>query len=106
MSKTTHERQEEEEEKALYFHGDVCYGGGSQVKVLLHENVEFGGQVPPSTNTVNLAGEQRRDLEQQESSKVRTDSCDKIRFDVAEPSGFSPTSFLGRSDTSVSSPCG
>lgn len=50
------------EEAVLYLHWDVRYGGGGQVKVLLDQNVEFGGQVPPSTNTVNLAGEQRRNL--------------------------------------------
>lgn len=48
-----------------YLHGDVCYGGGGQIEVLLNQNVEFGGQVPPCTNTVNLAGEQRGDLRQQ-----------------------------------------
>lgn len=47
---------------APYLHGDVCYGGGGQVKVLLDQNVEFGGQVSPRTDTVNLAGEQRGDL--------------------------------------------
>lgn len=51
---------------APYLHGDVCYGGGGQVKVLLDQNVEFGGQVPPRTNAVNLAGEQRGDLRQPE----------------------------------------
>lgn len=43
----------------LYLHGDVCYGGGGQIKVLLDQNVEFGSQVSPSTNAVNFTGEQR-----------------------------------------------
>ena len=30
--------------------------------MLLDQNVEFGGQVSPCTDTVNLAGEQRGDL--------------------------------------------
>lgn len=55
-----------EGQDAPYLHGDVCYGGGGQVKVLLDQDVEFGGQVSPRTNTVNLAGEQRGDLRQQE----------------------------------------
>lgn len=54
-----------------YLHGDVCYGGGGQIKVLLDQNVEFGGQVPPRTNAVNLTGEQGRNLTQQERNAVR-----------------------------------
>lgn len=41
-----------------HLHGDVCYGGGRQVKVLLDQDVEFGGQVAPGPNTVHLAGQQ------------------------------------------------
>lgn len=59
----------DEGREAPYLHGDVCYGGGGQVKVLLDQNVEFGGQVPSCTNTVNLAGEQRGDLRPQEKRR-------------------------------------
>lgn len=55
MRKTTESAQRRD----LYLHGDVCYGGGGQIKVLLDQNVEFGSQVPPSTNAVNFTGEQR-----------------------------------------------
>lgn len=47
---------------APYLHGDVCDGGGGQVKVLLDQNVKFGGQMPPGPDAVDLAGEQRGDL--------------------------------------------
>lgn len=30
--------------------------------MLLDQNVEFGGKVPPGTDAVNFAGEQRGDL--------------------------------------------
>lgn len=50
------------EQEAPYLHGDVGDGGGGQVKMLLHQNVEFGCQVASRTNTVNLAGQQRGDL--------------------------------------------
>lgn len=46
----------------LYLHGDVGYGGRGQVKVLLDQDVEFGGQVASRANAVDLAGEQGRDL--------------------------------------------
>lgn len=52
------------EEGKEYLHGDVCYCGGGQVKVLLDQDVEFGGQVAPRTDAVDLAGEQRGDLRQ------------------------------------------
>lgn len=58
-------------QEAPYLHGDVCYGGGGQIKVLLDQNIEFGGQVPSCTNTVDLAGEQRGDLRQQERKMQR-----------------------------------
>lgn len=45
-----------------YLHGDVGDGGGGQVEVLLHQDVELGGQVAAGADTVHLAGEQRRDL--------------------------------------------
>lgn len=45
-----------------HLHGDVGDGGGRQVKVLLNQDVEFGGQVAAGPNTVHLAGEQGRDL--------------------------------------------
>lgn len=60
------------DEDGLYLHGDVRYGGGGQVKVLLDQNVEFGGQVPPSSNTVHLTGEQRRDLRHKERDTVKS----------------------------------
>lgn len=47
----------------LYLHGDVCDGGGGQVKVVLNKHVEFGGQVPSSPNTVHLADQHVRNLE-------------------------------------------
>lgn len=58
--------------EASYLHWNVCYGGGSQVEVLLDQNVEFGGEMPPRPNTVNFAGEQRRDLRQQDMGAVRS----------------------------------
>lgn len=39
--------------------------------MLLDQNVEFGGQVPPSTNTVHLTGEQRSDLRHKERDAVK-----------------------------------
>ena len=42
----------------LYLHGNVGYGGRGQVKVLLDQNVEFGGQVTSCTDAVDLTGEQ------------------------------------------------
>lgn len=41
-----------------HLHGDVGDGGGRQVKVLLHQDVELGGQVAAGPNTVHLAGQQ------------------------------------------------
>lgn len=41
-----------------HLHGDVCDGGGRQVKVLLDQDVEFGGQVAAGPNAVHLAGQQ------------------------------------------------
>lgn len=62
---------------ATYLHGDVCYGCGGQVEVLLDQNVEFGGQMPPSSNAVNLTGEQRGNLTQQEGNTESKNSCDR-----------------------------
>lgn len=69
---TSHVQGQTEGREAAYLHGDVGDGGGGQVKVLLDQNIEFGGEVPPSTNTVNLAGEQRKDL--------RGDECHIFTF--------------------------
>lgn len=41
-----------------HLHGDVCDGGGRQVKVLLDQDVELGGQVAAGPNAVHLAGQQ------------------------------------------------
>lgn len=67
-----------QDEDGLYLHGDVRYGGGGQVKVLLDQNVEFGGQVPPSSNTVHLTGEQRRDLRHKERDTVKSWIVDRL----------------------------
>lgn len=53
----------------FYLHGDVGYGGRGQVKVLLDQNVEFGGQVTSCTNAMNLAGEQGRDLSRRDTEE-------------------------------------
>lgn len=58
MGKTTHKKKPRGG-VFFYLHGDVCYSGGGQIKVLLDQNVEFGGQVPASTHAVNFTGEQR-----------------------------------------------
>lgn len=50
----------------LYLHGDICYSGGGQVKVLLDQNVEFRSQVSPSAHAVNLTSEQWGDLQETE----------------------------------------
>lgn len=69
--------------------------------MLLDQDVEFGGQVTSRTDAVDLAGEQGRDLRQGDTEPRRG-------LDLAHvPSlGRSFTSFLARSVTSVSSPCG
>ena len=60
--KSKHVHGQDEGQEAPYLHGDVCDGGGGQVIVLLDQDVEFGGEVAPRTNRVNLAGEQSGDL--------------------------------------------
>ena len=40
-----------------YLHGDVGDGGGGQVEVLLHQDVELGGQVSARPHAVHLTGE-------------------------------------------------
>lgn len=40
--------------------------------MLLDQNVEFGGQVPPCSNTVNFTGEQRGDLREKKMGAVRS----------------------------------
>ena len=44
-------------ELLAYLHGDVGDGGGGQVKVLLHQDVEFGRQVSAGPHAVYLASE-------------------------------------------------
>lgn len=75
---TSHVQGQTEGREAAYLHGDVSDGGGGQVKVLLDQNIEFGGEVPPSTNTVNLAGEQRKDLRRERETP--RDECHIFKF--------------------------
>lgn len=96
-------QQGQRRDDTLYLHGDVCDGGGSQVEVLLDQNVKFGGKVPPGPNAVDLAGEQRGDLKTATGVIRRNNKDDK---NEAVPRRFTPTSFFGRSETRVSSPWG
>lgn len=80
----------------LYLHGNVGDGGGGQVKVLLHQNVEFGGQVTSCADAVDLAGEQGRDLRadtEEEDAGEKRPMCDSC----AGSGRDSPLSSHGRS---------
>lgn len=55
--------------QTTYLHGNVGDGGRGQVKMLLHQNIQLGSEVPPSSDTVDFTGQNGGEL--QESTQER-----------------------------------